>query len=41
MKVKVLESKALAVFYRYQIISLLSVVNRREDYLNSIKSKAK
>lgn len=41
VKVKISESKALAYFFRYQIMSLTSLLNRREDYLNSIKSKAK
>jgi hypothetical protein len=41
VKVKITENKALAYFFRYQIISLTTLLNRREDYLNVIKSKAK
>lgn len=41
VKAKITDNKALNYFYRYQLVSLLTLLNRREDYLNSLRNKAR
>lgn len=38
-KPKITENKPLQAFYRYYLVSLLTLLNRKEDYLNFLKGK--
>ena len=39
VKVKILENKNIKAFFRNQIISLMTFLNRRDDYFNHLKGK--
>lgn len=39
IKTKLLENKIFKVFFRNQIISLMTLLNRRDDYFNHLKGK--
>lgn len=38
-KPKITDNKSLQAFYRYQLVSLLTLLNKREDYLNFLRGK--
>ena len=38
-KKHITDNKSLQAFYRYQIVSLISLLSRREDYINSLRGK--
>ena len=39
IKTKLIENKIFKVFFRNQIISLMALLNRRDDYFNHLKGK--
>ena len=38
-KVHISDNKALQAFYRYQLVSLMTLVGRKEDFINSLRGK--
>ena len=38
-KKHITDNKSIQAFFRYQMVSLLTVLNRKEDYINSLKGK--
>jgi len=39
IKVKLLENKVFKVYFRNQLVSMMGVLNRRDDYFNLLKGK--
>ena len=35
------DNKAIQTFFRYQIVSFLILLNRKEDYINSLRANKK
>ena len=38
-KPKITDNKSLRAFYRYQLVSLFTLLNKKQDYVNFLKGK--